>query len=29
LTKSVNGFTDGTVYTVCAAGSSDCSCCCS
>ena len=29
LTKSVNGFTDGTVYTVCAAGSSNCSCCCS
>ena len=29
LTKSVNGFTDGTVYTVCAAGTSNCSCCCS
>jgi hypothetical protein len=29
LQKSVHGFTDGTVYTVCAAGSSDCSCCCS
>jgi hypothetical protein len=29
LQKSVHNFTDGTVYTVCAAGTSDCSCCCS
>jgi hypothetical protein len=29
LQKSVHGFTDGTVYTVCAAGTSVCSCCCS
>ena len=29
LQKSVHNFTDGTAYTVCAAGSSACSCCCS
>ena len=29
LQKSVHGFADGTVYTVCAAGTSNCSCCCS
>jgi len=29
LQKSVHGFTDGQTYTVCAAGTSDCSCCCS
>jgi hypothetical protein len=29
LLRSVAGFVDGTVYTVCAAGTSECSCCCS
>ena len=29
LTRSGSGFADGTVYTVCAAGTSECSCCCS
>ena len=29
LTKSIAGFTDGTsTYTICSAGTSDCSCCC-
>lgn len=29
LVKSVAGFVDGSKYTICAAGTSDCSCCCS
>ena len=29
ITRNVAGFTDGSQYTICAAGSSDCSCCCS